>query len=120
MSFKDIQKLIDDTDYWDARVESLECNYFSDEITLTFKDSECLITYKFKECYRVVFDHIKTYPKGMPVKDMLYAQRPYFLSEVTVGERHDQGTDFLECKIKMFPLDVDIWCKDVAIYQDFN
>lgn len=117
MNYKNIQKLIDNTDYWDARVETLECNYFSDEIILSFKDSDCLVTYKFTECYRVVFDHIKSYEKGRSVKDMSYSQIPYFLQAITIGEICEQENTFLECKIEMFPLNVEICCKDIIVQQ---
>lgn len=117
MDFKDVQKVIDKTDYWDSRVNVLECNYFSDEVKLVFKNDDCLVTYNFKECYRVVFDHLKSYKKDIPIKEMSYAQIPYFLTEIIIDEICEQEDVFLTCKLCMFPLNVEIWCKDVTITQ---
>ena len=110
--------MIDNTDYWDSRVDILECNYFSDEVKLIFKNTNYVVTYSFKECYKVLFEHIKSYKKNIPVRDMSYAQIPYFLSEVTVDETSEQENILLTCKINMFPLNVEIWCKDIIIQED--
>ena len=32
----DIQNIIDNTDYWDEQVKSVECSYFSDEVLIAF------------------------------------------------------------------------------------
>ena len=118
MNFKEIQKLIDDTDYWDSRVDSLECKYFSDEVSLKFKNADCLVVCDFKECYKVAFEHIKSYKKIAAIKNMTYTQIPYFLNEIIVEETFEQGSKFLICKMNMFPLNVEIWCKDIDVYQE--
>lgn len=117
MNFENVQKLINNTDYWDSRVDGLECNYFSDEVKLTFNNGECFVTCKFKECYRVLFDHVKSYQKNMPVKEMSNIQIPYFLNEIIVEETFEEVNTFLKCKISMFPLNIEILCKDVIVLQ---
>ena len=37
---QELLKKIEDSYYWDARVKSLECNYFGDEVKVVFEDDE--------------------------------------------------------------------------------
>ena len=74
----DIQNIIDNTDYWDEQVKSVECSYFSDEVLIAFDKVKLL----FKKCYGVNFSHVSDYPKNIDVKDMLPPQLPYFLYHI--------------------------------------
>ena len=115
MNYKKIQELINNTDYWDSRVEQLECNYFSDRVKLSFKDGDSLVMIEFEGCYKVVFDHVKSYEKNMAVKHMDFAQIPYFLTNINIKETCEENVDFFVCNITMFPLYVEIWCKEIKI-----
>jgi len=116
MNAKKIQKIINDFRYGDARVFSLECNYFADEITLVHEDEvNSNIVYKFTECYKSVFDHVKGYDKGRPVKEMTMPQIPYFMQDVKIGKTIEDGVKFYTCNINMFPLYLEIWCKDIEV-----
>lgn len=35
---QEVLKKIENSYYWDARVKSLDCNYFGDEVKLVFED----------------------------------------------------------------------------------
>jgi len=121
MDIKKLQGLIDEYYYWDLRVKDLECNYFADEIKLIYDDSEgCDIIYDFTGCYKSIFDHVKNYDKLRPVKEMVTGQIPYFLQDVEVSEVIEEGIAFCVCKINMFPLYVEIWCKDIKIHKEIN
>ena len=37
---QEVLKKIENSYYWDARVKSLDCNYFGDEVKLVFEDVE--------------------------------------------------------------------------------
>jgi len=116
MNVKKIQKLIDDFYYWDAWAVSLDCNYFSDEVELVYEhDNNSNIVYKFTECYKSVFDHVKGYDKLRPVKDMSRPQIPYSMQEVEIGKTTEDGVKFYTCNINMFPLYLEIWCKDIEV-----
>ena len=45
---QELLKKIEDSYYWYARVKSLECNYFGDEVKVVFEDDEKNITYFFQ------------------------------------------------------------------------
>ena len=115
MSIREIQELIDSFHYWDARATRLNCNYFVDEIELLYEYEDSNVVYKFIGCYKSIFNHDKKYDKLFPVKKMSMSQIPYFLQNVEVGEKVEDGVKFYTCKINMFPLDVEIWCKDIKI-----
>jgi len=115
MSAKEIQELVNSLHYWDARVTHLSCNYFADEIELIYEDEGSGVVYKFIGCYKSVFDHVKGYDKFCPVKEMSRPQIPYFLQDVKFGEIIEQEISFYTCKINMFPLYLEIWCKDIEI-----
>lgn len=118
MTAIEIQKLIDDLDYWDARVIQLECNYFADEITMVFEDEDENVICNFIGCYKSVFDHVKQYSKFRPVKEMDITQIPYFLQDIKIGEIKEEGVELLTCDINMFPLYLQIWCKDIKIKNE--
>ncbi len=115
MTVKEIQEKIDGFHYWDARVLYLDCNHFADEIALGYKYEGNTINYNFIGCYKSIFDHIKKYDKLRPVKEMTVSQIVYFLQSVEVGETIEEGVRFFKCKIGMFPLEVEIWCKDIQV-----
>jgi hypothetical protein len=115
MSVKEIQSLIDGYDYWDAIVISLKCDYFADEIELIYDDDDSVVIYKFNECYKSLFEHEKIYKKYCAVKEMCLAQIPYFLQDVKIDEVSEQDVHFYICKINMWPLTLEIWCKDIKI-----
>ncbi|MDR2727604.1 MAG: hypothetical protein LBB56_00610 [Chitinispirillales bacterium] len=115
MSIKEIQSRIDDYHYWDARVISLNCGCFADEIELIYDDNDSVIVYKFDGCYKSLFEHEKIYDKDRPAKEMSFAQIPYFLQDVKVGEVSEQDIHFYTCKINMWPLTLEVWCKNIKI-----
>jgi len=115
MSAKEIQELVDSFEYWDAEVTNFSCNYFADEVELIYDDKGFDVIYKFLGCYKSVFDHVKEYDKFRPVKEMSRSQMPYFLQDVIFGEIIEQEISFYTCKINMFPLYLEIWCKDIEI-----
>jgi len=118
MFVEKIQSIINEYNYWDLRVKKLECSYFGDEIELAYDDSKGNdITYRYVGCYKCCFDHVKNYDKFIPVKNMSIAQIPYFLQEVTISELIDDEVEFYVCKINMFPLNLEIWCKDIQVIK---
>ena len=119
MFVEKIQSLINEYDYWDSRVKSLECKYFGDEIELVYDDSTGRnVTYHFIGCYKSFFDHVKDYDKFVPVKNMSNAQIPYFLQDVSISEIEEEEVELYICKINMFPLYLEIWCKDIQVFKN--
>lgn len=116
MTVSEIQRIIDEYDYWDMSVKVVECCHFADEVRIIYDDSEGgYVCYNFMGCYKTVFDHVKEYDKGKPIKDMTQSQMPYFLQDVKIDEITEGSNHLWICKINMFPLYLEIWCKDIKI-----
>ena len=80
MTISELQRLIDEFDYFDSRVKAVECNYFADEVHVNYDDEDGnSICYNFIGCYKSNFDHVKEYKKDEPVKNMTTPQTHYFL-----------------------------------------
>jgi hypothetical protein len=93
----------------------VEVTFAINQIELIYKDGDDSVAYKFLGCYNSIFNHVKSYDKFIAVKDMTPAQVPYFMQDVEVGEVSDDGINFYICKINMFPLHLEIWCKDIKV-----
>jgi hypothetical protein len=111
----EIQTVINDLFYWDARVLEITCDYFADEVKLVYEDEDGNICYEFTKCYKTIFDHCITYEKETPSKQLSRAQIPYFLQNVTVEEEQCNNSTFYTCKIEMFPLNLEIICRDISV-----
>jgi len=110
-----IQKLINKYHYWDMRVKSINCCYFSDEVTLVYNDGEYEVVYRFVGCYKVVFEHAKNYEKFSAVRDMTIAQTPYFLQDVNVTSVFEENESFYVTKLNIHPLYAEIWSKNIEV-----
>lgn len=116
MTLYEMQRLIDKSDYWDMSVKVMECNHFADEVHITFDDSEGgSVCYDFIGCYKTVFDHVKNYAKIKPTRKLSQTQMPYFMQDVKLSEITVSDNHLWMCKINMFPLYLEIWCKDIKI-----
>lgn len=108
--------MIDQYPYVDARAKKLDCNYFADEVILVYENSKTFdIECRFSGCFKVAFDHAKKYDKLRPVKDMTYAQMPYFMFDISVTNLIHDDEEFYCCKLDMGLLELEIWCKDVHL-----
>jgi hypothetical protein len=116
MTVSEMQSKFDKCDYWDARVKSVECNYFADEVHIIYDDEDGKsIMFNFNGCYKSVFEHVKEYDKGIPVNKMTIPQIPYFLQEIKIDEVIVEEHRLWICKIDMFPLYLEIWCKEINV-----
>ena len=118
MNVNEIQSKIDSYYYWDARVRRFECNYFADEVIIVYEaDKGIDVTYRFNFCYKVAIDHVVKYDKLIPVKDMTKLQLPYYLQDVLISEIDEENVSLYQCQINMFPLEVEIWCKEIEVVR---
>ena len=105
---------------WDARITGINCNYFADEVEICHESSEDSVdvVYKFTGCYRVIFEHVKNYDKGGPMKEITLAELFYALQSIEVSSVSENNINFYTCKIDMFPMNVEIWCKDIEVFKN--
>lgn len=113
---QELLKKIEDSYYWDARVKSLDCNYFGDEVKLVFEDVEKDITYHFSGCYKVKIEHEIEYHKNIASKELTRCQIPYFMQDVEVKELQIDSNRYMEFKINMYPIELSVLCDSFEIY----
>lgn len=112
---EELRKQIEDSDYWDARVKALDCNYFGDEVKLVYEDIDGEVVYQFAECYKIKIEHPVEYPKKIPSRELKVAQIPYFMQDVEVNEIIVENRKYLEFTINMYPIELYIVCKKFNI-----
>lgn len=112
---EEIIKKIEESYYWDARVKTLECNYFGDEVKLAFEDNERDIVYHFEECYKINIDHLFEYPKNIPSRELKDTQIPYFMQDVELNEIIMEDKKYMEFRINMHPIKLYVICKKFNI-----
>lgn len=113
---QELIKKIEDSYYWDARVKSLDCNYFGDEVKLVFEDDGKDITYHFEECYKVKIKHAFECPKDRASKELTFTQIPYFMQDVELEETKICDKKYMEFKINLHPIELSIGCNKFNIY----
>lgn len=116
MDAKKIQQIIDSNHYQDSRILKLNANYMFDEVELVHEDTkeESVLLY-FSGCYKVHFDHDNNYDKLKSMKEMSTSQHLYFIQNIKIGEIMVNRNPFYTCKIESWPLDFEIWFKDISI-----
>ncbi|HDR8196707.1 hypothetical protein [Bacillus thuringiensis] len=115
MNVQRIQAEFEKLHYCDAWVTKLVCDYFGDEVHLTYKDENEDVDFQFSGCYRIDFKHTMGYVKEKPIKTFTYEQLPYFLHDIEIGEVEKEGLKLYTCNIIMPPMELEIWCKDIKI-----
>jgi len=115
MNVREIQERINELHYWDARVRSLNCNHFADEVVLTYEDTDYIVVYNFYGCFKVLFNHSIDYTKDLPVKELKPSQLPYFIQDVFLEEVEEDGVKLNKCQISMPPLNLEIWCNQIEV-----
>ena len=112
-----LRKQLENSCYWDARVKVLECNYFGDEVKLIYEDedNENDISYSFSGCYLIKIEHVMTYRKDKPSKELTVAQIPYFIQRIDFDKMAIEGKDFLKFRINMYPIELLIVCEKITI-----
>lgn len=109
-----VQKRIDNLNYWDARVLKLSAEYFCDEVTLEFEDTDKNKQLHFRGCSRFnVLTDIED--RLIPIKQLTKAQIPYFLQNIEFVNAFDHGHELISCKILMPPLNLEILCTSISI-----
>lgn len=110
MNSSEIQKTINETNYIDARVTKVNCDYFADEVIISF-ENEKDVNILFSGCYKVHFNHIEQYKKAKPLKLYNIPQIPYFIEDIEIK----QAQELYEIKINMHPLYIEIKCKSITV-----
>lgn len=112
-----IQKVIEDTEYWDARVFDCKTLYFGDEVHVIFEGEENQVyTIKFMNCYKVSYQNSFAPDTNMKVKDMSKGQLGYFMQDISI-EKYGDNEEFIECSLNLSIMMMSIVCKDIVVEE---
>lgn len=111
----EILNKMEELSYWDAKVLNVACDHFADEVTLTYEDSDGDVSYKFLGCYSVNIEHVVTYEKRQPLKELESQQIYFFLQDVEIEDAEIEGVGMYTCKINAFPLRLEVRCTKIEI-----
>ncbi|TCS96484.1 hypothetical protein [Hazenella coriacea] len=112
-----IQEKINRLHYWDARLLQLHADYFGDEVTLLFEDSNANVKLLFSGCSKVhlttnVSDRIK------PMRELSIPQIPYFIQDLEITDYIEGDLELLNCKISAPPLMIELRCYKIEIVRE--
>ena len=83
MKAEKILSEIEATHYWDARVLKFDSNFFGDEITLVYEDTELNVKLSFTGCSE--FSFLTTVDdRRRPLRELARPQIPYFLQDIDI------------------------------------
>lgn len=108
----EIQKMIDETDYWDMEILDLNISYFGDEVELIVdNDAETCWKIIFFSCNRVSYETDANRRKISKVKVMKKTQLGYYGQDITVYE--NEG--FYKVDLDLSIMEMCIECKEVLV-----
>ena len=110
----EIQKLIDETDYWDVEILDLKASYFGDEVEMIIdNDEETCWKVCFLSCYKVLYETDANRRKITKVRDMKESQLGYFGQDISVSQSEIDG--FYIVKLDLSIMEMQIQCRDIRI-----
>ena len=112
MKIDEIQKLIDDTDYWDMRILGMNASFFGDNIELIIEnDEESSWKISFLSCYKVSYETDADRRKIDHVSGMTRSQLGYYGQDITVSESDSEGFYKIELDLSIMLMQIE--CKEI-------
>ena len=112
MKIDEIQKLIDDTDYWDMRILGMNASFFGDNIELIIEnDEESSWKISFLSCYKVSYETDADRRKIDHVSEMTRSQLGYYGQDITVSESDTEGFYKIELDLSIMLMQIE--CKEI-------
>lgn len=117
---QEIQRKIDQTNYWDTEVLDFQINCFGDEVCLRYYENESSYwEVVFLTCYWVQYKTDATWRTIPRVKDMTGAQKGYYCQKIWLSPSK-VGDEFIDVIMDLSIMDVQITCKEVEITQKYR
>lgn len=113
---QELLKKIEDSYYWDARVKSLECNYFGDEEKVVFEDDEKNITYFFQSVIKWKLS-MQLNSKRQTVERTYTPTDSVFYARCRIQRDRVMSEKYMEFKINMYPIELLIVCKNLIFIR---
>ena len=117
MIAKEIQKRIEQTDYWDRQVYDFSCFYFCDEVVIEFeKDDNSFYRLSLKGCTRVHVDIAEGARwHSLSIREMKQQQLGFYLQTVEINDAEIEG--YVDVSMDLSMLSASIRCSGLEITQ---
>lgn len=117
---KELQRKIDETQYWDLRILGFQINYFGDEVNIfIYNDEVTSWRISFSSCYRVEYQTDANWRTIAHVSDMRKAQLGYYGQDITLTQNKSLD-DFYDVKIDLTILTAKVTCKEINVEKVSN
>lgn len=114
MKVDEIQKMIDQTEYWDVDILDLKVSYFGDEVEIIIdNDENTCWKIVFVSCYKVSYETDANRRNINKVKEMKEPQLGYFGQDISVCESEE--TNFYKITMDLSIMEMIVECKDILI-----
>lgn len=114
MNIDEIQKKIDETDYWDMKIIGMNISFFGDVVELIIENEE-VSSWKisFISCYKVSYVTDANRRSISKVSEMKGGQLGYYGQDITVFDC--DNSEFLKVTIDLSIMDIEIECKEITV-----
>lgn len=114
MKVDEIQKMIDQTEYWDVDILDLKVSYFGDEVEIIIdNDENTCWKIVFVSCYKVSYETDANRRNINKVKEMKEPQLGYFGQDISVCESEEPN--FYKITMDLSIMEMIVECKDILI-----
>jgi hypothetical protein len=114
MNIDEIQKKIDETDYWDMKIIGMNISFFGYVVELIIENDE-VSNWKisFISCYKVSYVTDANRRSISKVSEMKGGQLGYYGQDITVFDC--DNSEFLKVTIDLSIMDIEIECKEITV-----
>lgn len=117
---KELQRKIDETQYWDLRILGFQIDYFGDEVNIfIYNDEVTSWRISFSSCYRAEYQTDANWRTIAHVRDMRKAQLGYYGQDITLTQNKSLD-DFYDVKIDLTILTAKVTCKEINVEKVSN
>ena len=117
---KELQRKIDETQYWDLRILDFQIDYFGDEVNIfIYNDEVTSWRISFSSCYRVEYQTDANWRTITHVSYIRKAQLGYYGQDITLTQNKSLD-DFYDVKIDLTILTAKVTCKKINVEKVSN
>ncbi len=112
----EIQKKIDEINYWDLLVLDIQSQYFGDEVYIYIeKNEEYCWKLSFASCYKVNYETDANWRGNFKVKET-GPKSGYYAQDISLN-KYMENEEFMECSIDVSIMTMNIVCKDIFVEE---
>ncbi|EAA0348495.1 hypothetical protein BJM49_10685 [Listeria monocytogenes] len=112
----ELQKKIDEINYWDLLVLDIQSKYFGDEVYIYIeKDEEICWKLSFTSCYKVSYETDAKWRGDFKVRNT-GPKSGYYAQDISLN-RYAENEDFIECSFDASIMTMNIICKGIIVEE---